>query len=124
MTFTQAIRSVLSNFFKIEGRARRSEFWYWLAFFYVTNIILVVFGFFEIGMIWRLLLIIPTLTLSIRRLHDLDISGWWVLLLVLVPVFLPVIGIKKGTDGKNKYGEDPITDTGLGDDQNDSIVIR
>lgn len=130
ITFTDALRSVFSNYFRREGRATRSEFWYWLAFFYVTNVALGLLGLMEIGMVWRLLLIIPTLTLSIRRLHDLDVSGWWVILLMIFPLFLPLIGIKKGTEGENRFGPDPLGYDDLQkpskdqSNKDDSIVIR
>ena len=52
-----------------------------------------------------LVLIIPALAVNIRRLHDINMSGWW--LLLLFP-FMFVIGLIPGHKGKNRFGKDPL----------------
>jgi uncharacterized membrane protein YhaH (DUF805 family) len=62
-------------------------------------------------LIIQLGLLLPGFTVAFRRLHDVDKSGWWMLIL-----FLPIIGlliylyfmIKKGTEGENRFGADPL----------------
>lgn len=64
-----------------------------------------------LGNIWSLVIFLPTLAAGVRRLHDTDRSGWWLLLM-----FLPVIGAivlivflaQKGTAGTNRFGPDPL----------------
>ena len=62
--------------------------------------------------VWVIVTFIPSLAVGVRRLHDINRTGWW-LLLCLVPVFgwivLIVWAIKRGDEGPNKYGTDPRT---------------
>jgi uncharacterized membrane protein YhaH (DUF805 family) len=90
MTFTQAVRSVLSNYATFTGRARRSEYWW----FYLFNILLgiatsVVDGILNtafnndigiVGTVTSLALLLPSLAVTARRLHDTGRTGWWMLL--------------------------------------------
>ncbi|NOZ65830.1 MAG: DUF805 domain-containing protein [Alphaproteobacteria bacterium] len=116
MEFKDAVKSAFSKYFTISGRACRSEYWY-----YVLFIILVGFGLMMVSMIipflmmlnmvFSLATIIPSITVGIRRLHDIDRSGWWMLI-----GFVPLIGgivlliffVKKGTEGPNDFGDDPL----------------
>ena len=57
------------------GRSRRSEYWWWVLFTTSINILL---GWIPIiGILITLLLLIPTISLTTRRLHDINLSGWW-----------------------------------------------
>ena len=65
---------------------------------------------------WILLIVglglfLPTLAVQVRRLHDLDRSGWWILI-SLIPlvgaIILLVWACTKGTDGENRFGSDPL----------------
>ncbi|MCF6195431.1 MAG: DUF805 domain-containing protein [Emcibacter sp.] len=116
MEFKDAVKSAFSKYFTISGRACRSEYWY-----YVLFIILVSFGLMMVsmiipflamlGMVFSLATIIPSITVAIRRLHDIDRSGWWLLI-----SFIPLIGtivlliffVKQGTEGPNDFGDDPL----------------
>ena len=64
-----------------------------------------------ITIIISLPILLPTIAVSVRRLHDLNKSGWWYLL-VLIPIIGPIVlivwFIKRGTDGPNAYGEPAI----------------
>lgn len=104
------------NSFKIKERSSRREFaiFYFLFFIY-TNLLIFLDIYYERG--WFLLLLgnllflfIPALfSLIMRRLHDLNTSAWW-LLIVFVPfgvLLFFVLPFKKGTDGPNKYGPPP-----------------
>ncbi len=121
MGFGEAVGSVLGNYATFSGRARRSEFWWWwLALILVGAAFAAVgaafgSGFFgditRIGYgLFGLLTLIPTLAVSIRRLHDISKSGWWVLI-ALIPVvgglILFVLHVLPSTQGSNAYGAQP-----------------
>jgi len=117
MTFPQAIQSVLKNYAKFEGRATRSEYWWFVLFYWLVLVVplllaaiinsQIVTGIVGLVVCVAMLgLIIPSLAVSIRRLHDTDRSGWW-LLIVLLPfggLILLVFHCLEGTPGPNKYG--------------------
>lgn len=124
MNFIEATKSSLKNYARFSGRAPRSEYWYfYLLYFAVVGAGTLVdrlvfpelFAFKKLGMgythvLCSLALIIPSFSVSIRRLHDSGKSGWWWF------IFLTVIGIiplmywswRKGDPGPNRYGE-PVT---------------
>jgi uncharacterized membrane protein YhaH (DUF805 family) len=128
MNLLEAIKSGFSNYVNFSGRAVRSEFWYWTLFVIVLVGVLgiidqrlnpgVSLGAFSIfnGLV-SLALILPGLAVAIRRLHDIDRTGWWVLL-----GFIPVIGTlwliywacQPGTSGPNRFGPDPMPALGGG----------
>ncbi len=115
MTFQESVQSVLTNYAKFDGRARRSEYWWFVLFNVIVSIVagildqilIAIIGFGFIGIIASLALLIPGLAVAIRRLHDTDRSGWW-LLIILVPVlgFLAMIyfTVLEGTKGENRFG--------------------
>ena len=120
MSFTESIRKVLSSYATFDGRAVRSEFW-WFALFYVlvqlAGGVLDVTLFPEspfgpIGMLLTLALLLPYLAVSARRLHDVDRTGWW-LLISFVPVIgaivLVVFCVQRGTPGPNRFGAPPAS---------------
>lgn len=73
---------------------------------------------FGIGVLLAIYLYIPMITAQVRRFHDRNLSGWWVLLVfilsnvpmvgIAVSIVALVITVLKGTDGDNKYGQDPL----------------
>jgi uncharacterized membrane protein YhaH (DUF805 family) len=102
--------SVLKNFSNLKGRARRSEFWY----FALVNLIISFSLDFSIGLvlpsvaalislIYNLAILIPSIALFVRRMHDVEKSGWF----TLVPVYNVILAITEGTHGPNQYGPDP-----------------
>ena len=100
-----------------DGRATRSDYWLktFLPFFIlsiVAGIIDGLLGMGLFGLLVSLASIIPGLFVGIKRLHDRDMSGWF-MLLILVPfigwlALLVIIGFLPGTQGENKYGPDPL----------------
>ena len=69
-------------------------------------------GFGLIGGIFSLVVLVPSITLGVRRLHDINRSGWWLLMIVFSWTIIPALillfwAIKPGTYGKNQYGTDP-----------------
>jgi uncharacterized membrane protein YhaH (DUF805 family) len=115
MGFGQAISSGFSNYVNFSDRACRSEYWYWTLFTIVaqiiTSIIDGVIGIDLIGGLFGLATFLPTLAVAIRRLHDLDRTGWWIFL-NLIPIIGWIILLiwycTRGTDGPNRFGPDPL----------------
>jgi uncharacterized membrane protein YhaH (DUF805 family) len=115
MGFSQAIASGFSNYVGFSGRASRSEYWYWVLFVIlaeiVTSIIDYVIGYQVTTTLFGLAVILPGLAVTFRRLHDLDRSAWWFLI-----VFIPIVGwiiliiwyCARGTVGQNRFGPDPL----------------
>ncbi|MBE8949579.1 MAG: DUF805 domain-containing protein [Quinella sp. 3Q1] len=117
---------LLNKVYTTEGRLNRLSFYKfyftWLLVSAVVGFILGFIGGFLSGDPQSVLVTVPTgiwsfiagigsMMISVRRLHDLNKSGWW-LLLALVPVvnifFLVYIFVMPGTGGWNKYGADPL----------------
>jgi uncharacterized membrane protein YhaH (DUF805 family) len=115
MGFGQAISSGFSNYVNFSDRACRSEYWFWILFIIlaeiVTSIIDYAIGVQVVTGLFGLATFLPSLAIAIRRLHDLDRTGWWVLLW-----FIPLIGwiiliiwfCTRGTAGPNRFGPDPL----------------
>lgn len=110
----------IKNYFNFKGRARRAEFWYFTLFNMAIIITLILIDEhiltpifsedFVLGGFYMLFILIPCLSISVRRLHDISNSG-----LHLFIYFIPFIGpfwllinfISNGDKGRNKYGDDP-----------------
>jgi uncharacterized membrane protein YhaH (DUF805 family) len=115
MGFVDAVKSGFSNYVNFSGRACRSEYWYWVLFAVIGAIVTViidsVIGLQITYTIFALATFLPGLAVGIRRLHDLDRSGWWILLF-LIPLIGAIILIiwfcSKGTDGPNRFGADRL----------------
>ena len=116
MDFKTSVSTVFNKYIEFSGRASRSEFW-WFALFsaimgVVTSILDLALGTIAaINLLFSLAVLLPTLAVSVRRLHDTDRSGWW-LLLTLIPIVgwlvLLYFYVQKGTDGDNRHGADPL----------------
>jgi len=135
VSFPDAVKMFFSRYVDFQGRSRRSEYW-WVALFNII-VFVVLFGlggvlggnfetgemsplgmiFFGIGGLYALAIIIPSIALFVRRLHDINQTGW-IYLGIVVASFIPVIGLIAsiasiviacipGTNGPNKYGPDP-----------------
>ena len=118
MGFTEAVRSVIvERYADFQGRAPRSEFWWFVLFYMLLGLAVAVIGAASdtLGAILNILLtlglLVPSIAVSIRRLHDTDRTGWWVLL-GLIPligtIVLIVFSVQRGTDGDNRFGPDPL----------------
>jgi uncharacterized membrane protein YhaH (DUF805 family) len=119
MSFIEAVQSCFRNYVGFSGRAARSEYWYWVLFAILvdiaTNLIDAGIGstghFGVVTIIAGLILLLPGIAVSARRLHDRNKSGWF-LLLGLIPIVGPIILIiwfcMRGTPGPNRFGPDPL----------------
>ena len=128
MSFVQAVQSGFSNYVNFSGRASRSEAAYWLLFSILVSICTgiidaAIWGdeLFEseqaslnTGSVSSLILFLPGLAVSFRRLHDINKSGWNLLwMLTIVGIFFPILYwtyFKPGDEGDNEYGPDPLSD--------------
>lgn len=105
---------ILKNYVNFEGRATRAEFWWFFLFTFVIGVICSVLG--KVGVILSAIiglgLLLPNLGLSVRRLHDINKSGW-LLLLSFIPLVGAIILIvwwaKEGDAEPNQYGPVPET---------------
>lgn len=122
MNFTEAVKSGFSRYTEFPGRSIRSEFWYFTLFVFVGQIICSILdgaisggamsdtltggGIGLVEGVFVLGTIIPSLAVSVRRLHDIDRTGWWIL------IVLTIIGIllllywycQPGSEDKNRFG--------------------
>ena len=100
MNFQTAIRSGFNNYANFKGRALRSEFLWWHVLLIVCLILALIFAFFWVAL---LALILPSISVGVRRLHDLDKRGWW----IFVPIANLVFGLRSGDSGENRFGPPP-----------------
>jgi uncharacterized membrane protein YhaH (DUF805 family) len=121
VAFKDAVRTGFAKYATFVGRAPRSEFWFWALFTLLgglgAGILDAVLGLnFENGAgpvnaLFNLGVLIPSLAVGARRLHDIDRSGWWQLLF-LVPfigwIVLLIWFVTRGTLGNNRFGADPL----------------
>jgi uncharacterized membrane protein YhaH (DUF805 family) len=124
MSFTEAIQAVWSKYATLQGRATRPEFWWWVLFVMLLNVATGIidrtiiwpglgFGMHDmttgqpLSLIVALVLIIPGLCVTVRRFHDIDRSGWW-LLIILIPIIGVLVYLfwvtRPSTDGDNRFG--------------------
>ncbi|MGC4880661.1 DUF805 domain-containing protein [Micromonospora sp. DT43] len=122
MSFGDAIKSVFSQYVGFKGRARRSEYWWFVLFTFLVilaaaildNVLGLTVGEDSstgyITLVAYLALLLPTLAVAVRRLHDTDRAGWW-LLIGLVPIVggivLLVFYVLDSTPGANRFGPNP-----------------
>lgn len=116
MGFHEAIATGFRKYVVFDGRATRSEFWWWVLFTIVAQLAAIaidttLFDAPTLQWLFGLAVLLPGIAVSVRRLHDLDKSGVWYLL-VLVPIIGPLVLIfffvQRGTEGANQYGADPL----------------
>ncbi len=108
---------VLKKYTAFDGRSRRAEYWHFVLFNFIISLIInfssILIGkniSLAITVLFALLIIIPTLAVSVRRLHDTGKSGWW-LLIGLIPIIgaicIIVLMCIDSNPGDNKYGPNP-----------------
>lgn len=118
--FGQAIKLGFNRYVDFSGRSSRAEIWWWTLFLNLAFLVLLIVDLaiiktpFLTQLIFGLAIALPSLAIGIRRLHDIDKSGWWILL-HLVPflgsIVLVILACKRGSDEENKYGPSPLADS-------------
>lgn len=119
VSFSQAVRMAFDSYCRFQGRSSRSEYWWWVLFVAILSLCIgIIEGILGFSMtavrttsgILSLVLLLPGLGLSVRRLHDIGKSGWWILL-----GFIPVVGAiilitwfaRNSEMTENRYGPMP-----------------
>ncbi|MFQ1016734.1 DUF805 domain-containing protein [Gilliamella sp. BG7] len=109
------IDCITKNYANFNGRARRKEYWMFALFNFILTFIAAIIDKMigsplAITAILALALLLPSLAVTVRRLHDTSKSGWWVLL-QLIPyigiIIIFVFCVLDSTPGRNQYGENP-----------------
>ena len=115
MSFSEAIKDGFDHYTNFRGRASRPMFWYWILFAVLAgiaaNILDALFGSYPVfSAIVGLGLLLPGLSVGIRRLHDTNRTGWWILI-ELIPligiIVLIVFWVQESDAGSNDYGPPP-----------------
>lgn len=101
------IVKVLQNYANFKGRARRSEYWYFFLFTFIISIALSAVGFMigntYLANLFSLAVLVPSLAVGVRRMHDVGKSGWY----LLIPIYNLILACTEGEKQANVYGEDP-----------------
>ncbi len=119
--FNYFIEAFTKKFADFEGRARRSEYWYFTLFSMIISFVLGFIGgainFVWLGTIYSLAALIPNIALAIRRMHDVGKSGWY----CLIPIYNIILCCTDSQPGSNEYGPNP---KGIGNNLNDDQLIN
>lgn len=103
------------------GRARRKEYWYFVLFTMIATLVLTLVdnligtydhenGIGLLSAIYALIAFLPSISVGVRRLHDTNRSGWWMLISlipIIGPIVLLVFFVLDGHSGENQYGLNP-----------------
>ncbi len=116
MDFQTSIKTCFNKFAVFSGRASRSEFWFFVLFGFLGGIITIIIDVMILGypyeengpinLIFSVALIIPSIAVAARRLHDINKSGWWQLLWITIigGILLIIWHATEGENKKNKFG--------------------
>jgi uncharacterized membrane protein YhaH (DUF805 family) len=107
--------AVLKNYVGFSGRARRTEYWMFVLFNFIIGVVLEILAAVAhplafLYYLYALAVLLPSLAVGFRRLHDTNRTAWW-LLIGIIPIigwiWLLVLFCQPGTQGPNQYGPDP-----------------
>ena len=116
MDFQTSIKTCFNKFAVFSGRASRSEFWFFVLFGFLGGIIAIIIDVMILGypyeengpinLIFSVAIIIPSIAVAARRLHDINKSGWWQLLWITIigGILLIIWHATEGENKKNKFG--------------------
>ena len=99
----------LKKYADFTGRTRRTEYWMFTLIYLIINIVLAVLGLETISMLVGLALLVPSLSIGARRLHDIGRSGWWQLiyLVPLIGLVVMFVFLVQDSHDTNDYGVNP-----------------
>lgn len=98
MRFIHAVRTGLFNYVNFRDRSTRSSYWYWVLFTFILNIATVTNE--TLNGLLSVVLLLPSIAVAVRRMHDVDRSGWW----TLVPIYNLYLACQPSVAGINRYG--------------------
>ncbi len=105
---------VLKKYFVFSGRARRKEYWYFSLFstiiYFAFVIVCELMKVRDMAIIYSLAILIPSWAVGVRRLHDTNRSGWWMLInfvLIIGNIVFFVFTLQDSTPGENRFGPNP-----------------
>ena len=96
------INGITKKYAKFEGRASRAEFWYFILFTLIITAICDVINQ-RLEQVYSIAALVPTIAVAIRRMHDINKSGWF----ILIPIYNLILYCQAGDIGDNQYGADP-----------------
>lgn len=105
----QYISVITENYANFNGRARRREYWGFILFnSIVSNVLTFTFASIDetlalVGTIYSLAVIVPTIAVAVRRMHDVGKSGWF----MLIPIYNFILAVTDSEEGTNEYGPNP-----------------
>ncbi len=102
MNFQTAILSGFQNYTNLKVRASRAEYWWWALFTVILSILLSSIND-SLGNLGSLVTLLPSIAVAIRRVHDVDRAGWF----ILVPIYNLVLVLRRGDAGENRFGPPP-----------------
>jgi uncharacterized membrane protein YhaH (DUF805 family) len=103
------ILKALRKYAEFNGRASRSEFWYFFLVYMIIGVGIDLFGEYTnnptLSSIFTFVTLVPYIAVSFRRMHDIDKNGWY----GFIPLYSLLLACIEGTKGPNRYGEDPLS---------------
>ena len=110
MSFTESVKTCFNKYVTFKGRATRSEYWWFTlgAYVLIALVSLLIFALFNVVAMFfayiatALAVSLPAWSVAVRRLHDTNHSGWW----LLCPVYPIILMFIEGSEGENDYGAD------------------
>lgn len=105
--FSYYLTVVKDNYANFNGRARRSEYWYFYLFHIIIAMVLGGIGgalnIAWLAAVYYIALLVPFIAVGVRRMHDVGKSGWF----LLIPLYNLILAVTEGNVGANEYGNDP-----------------
>ena len=118
----------LKNYAKFDGRAGRPEYWFYALFntliFFILQFLSSMLGLqyamnelitvYPLASIWQVVTFVPSLAVGVRRMHDINRSGFWLLFLLLPLIgwlLIMIFALLKGNDDDNDYGSPNLSPT-------------
>ena len=111
MNFIESLQTCYKKFFDFSGRASKSEYWWFQLYNTILYILTLVFQN-DLALLFSILVIanlIPVFAAGVRRVHDSNKSGWWILIsfVPIIGLYIIVLLITDGSKGKNRFGPKP-----------------
>ena len=115
MTFSESISTCFKKYLVFQGRASKSEFWWFQLLWFISMLMIYIFyesdpvRYFFFGII--IIIAIPLLSVGVRRLHDTGKSGFyyfWTIVPFIGSFILLAFMLGDGTKGRNQYGDNPL----------------